>query len=101
IIAASSLLVWIFAVSAAADEKWIKDNGEGHWMAAGEDDWLTYCDRLDDFDDDFVVVTDEYEDLVSLCDLYRAFTAMQISATVVCSVSVLLLALAFFRPETG
>ncbi|CAM9368244.1 unnamed protein product [Ectocarpus fasciculatus] len=101
IIAASSWLVWIFAVSAAADDKWIKDNGQGDWLAAGEDPFLTLCDDLDDIDDDDVVNADEYKDFVSICDLYRAFTAMQILATVVCSVSVLLLALAFFRPEVG
>ncbi|CAM9703877.1 unnamed protein product [Ectocarpus sp. 8 AP-2014] len=101
IIAASSWLVWIFAVSAAADDKWIKDNGQGDWLAAGEDPVLTFCEDLDDADDDDELDADEYKDFVPICDLYRAFTAMQMLATIVCSVSVLLLALAFFRPEAG
>ncbi|CAB1118333.1 unnamed protein product [Ectocarpus sp. CCAP 1310/34] len=101
VIAASSWLVWIFAVSAAADDKWIKDNGQGDWLAAGEDPVLNLCDGLDDAADDDLLATDEYKDFVSICDLYRAFTAMQMLATIVCSVSVLLLALAFFRPEAG
>ncbi|CAM9848419.1 unnamed protein product [Ectocarpus sp. 6 AP-2014] len=101
IIAASSWVVWIFAVSAAADDKWIKDNGQGDWLAAGQDSVLTICDDLDDGDDDDMFDADQQKDLVPLCDLYRVFTAMQILATIVCSVSVLLLALAFFRPEAG
>lgn len=55
-------------MSAAADDKWIKDNGQGDWLAAGEDPVLTFCDDLDDADADDVLDA-EYKDFVSICDL--------------------------------
>ncbi|CAM9561463.1 unnamed protein product, partial [Hapterophycus canaliculatus] len=40
-------------------------------------------------------------DVDEVCGLYRSFTATQFIATIVCSVAVVLLAVAFFRPAVG
>ncbi|CAN0025161.1 unnamed protein product [Scytosiphon promiscuus] len=99
IVAASSWVVWMFAVAAAADDKWLSDNGEGEWMAAGEDGFLTFCDYVDDVPSAFG--DNNAGDYGEICDIYKGFTAMQMLAAIVCSVAVALLTLAFFRPAVG
>ncbi|CAM9514382.1 unnamed protein product [Pylaiella littoralis] len=79
-------------VAAAADDKWIDDNGQGEWVAVAEDGLLSFCNELQDW---------EAEDYDTICSVYKAFTAMQIIGTIACSVSVVLLALACFLPAAG
>eukprot|EP00903_Cladosiphon_okamuranus_P005683 g5646.t1 len=92
ICAGASWVVWMFAVAAGADNKWIRDEYGDEVLAAGEDGRLDFCDEIDDVDDSV------YEDY---CAMFRAFTAMQVVACIASSFSVLLLSIAFFRPLAG
>eukprot|EP00752_Nemacystus_decipiens_P012800 g11335.t1 len=90
IAAGSSWLVWMFAVAAGADDKWLRDDDGSEFLAAGQDRRLDFCN--DNADDS---VFQDY------CAVFKAFTAMQVIATIACSFSVLLLSIAFFRPAGG
>lgn len=47
-------------VAAAAEDKWLRGDGE-EFLAAGEDGTLTFCDDLEDFED-------EYQDFCDICE---------------------------------
>ncbi|CAN0208347.1 unnamed protein product [Scytosiphon promiscuus] len=75
-------IVWLLAVAATADDAWIILSGFGY--AALDKELLDSCDSTAD-----------------VCDLYKAFSAMQAIAVVSVSVSMLVQMVAFFRPASG
>lgn len=48
-------------VGAAADGKWIDDNGRGQWVAAAQDNILSFCDNLE-------VQADDYDTICGVCE---------------------------------
>eukprot|EP00752_Nemacystus_decipiens_P010777 g9586.t1 len=74
-------IVWVLAVVAAADDDWIEDIE----LAAGDEDLLDDCE---DNDGDF-------------CQRYKAFTAMQFIAVLLCSIAMVVFMITFFRPARG
>eukprot|EP00752_Nemacystus_decipiens_P012766 g11306.t1 len=90
-------MIWPLAVTAAAHDEWLIGSipsitpCEGG-LGPGNGDLLDACRNVDESIEDTVE---------SLCGLYHGFTWAQFIATAVCSIAVLVLAAAAFRPAVA